>query len=87
MAGAITEAIGLFAAGRAYLHLVGPTYGFFGLGLALYFASQGAGWPFWTFVAGGVRLILAVAGEWIVVRWLGGVHVRKESAPAPSTLG
>jgi Na+-driven multidrug efflux pump len=37
--------------GSTYLRIVGPTYGFFGLGLALYFASQGAGrlpgrcWP------------------------------------------
>ena len=31
------------AAGATYLLIVGPTYGFFGLGLALYFASQGAG--------------------------------------------
>src|SRR3984893_7396064 len=31
------------AAGGSYLRVVAPTYGFFGLGLALYFASQGAG--------------------------------------------
>ena len=30
-------------AGSAYLRMVGPSYGFFGFGLALYFASQGAG--------------------------------------------
>ena len=33
---------------RSYLRIVGPFYGFFGAGLALYFASQGAGrlgWP------------------------------------------
>jgi hypothetical protein len=38
----------MLAAGASYLHQVGPAYGFFGLGLALYFASQGAGrlgWP------------------------------------------
>ncbi len=29
--------------GTAYLRIVGPAYGFFGLGLALYFASQGRG--------------------------------------------
>jgi putative MATE family efflux protein len=29
--------------GKDYLRFVGPLYGFFGLGLALYFASQGAG--------------------------------------------
>ena len=38
----------MIAAGSAYLRIVGPFYGFFGLGMALYFASQGAGalkWP------------------------------------------
>src|SRR5262249_26403903 len=42
--------LGLFSADRAvldigstYLRIVGPAYGFFGIGLALYFASQGAG--------------------------------------------
>ena len=34
---------GMLAAGAQYLRLVGPAYGFFGLGLSLYFASQGAG--------------------------------------------
>ena len=33
----------VLAAGRAYLRTVGPAYGFFGLGLSLYFASQGRG--------------------------------------------
>ena len=33
----------MLATGAAYLRLVGPIYGFFGLGLSLYFASQGAG--------------------------------------------
>src|SRR5204862_2717109 len=35
-------------AGARYLRAVGPFYGLFGLGMALYFASQGAGrllWP------------------------------------------
>src|SRR5438445_11285224 len=41
---------GMLATGAEYLRIVGPVYGFFGLGLALYFASQGAGrllWPLW----------------------------------------
>jgi Na+-driven multidrug efflux pump len=38
--------------GTAYLRFVGPAYGFFGLGLALYFASQGAGRLFWPLSAG-----------------------------------
>src|SRR5438093_789603 len=40
------------AAGSAYLRVVGPSYGFFGLGLALYFASQGAGRVVWPVVVG-----------------------------------
>ena len=38
----------MIEAGARYLQVVGPFYGFFGLGLVLYFASQGAGkllWP------------------------------------------
>ncbi len=33
----------MIEAGSAYLRRVAPTYGFFALGLTLYFASQGAG--------------------------------------------
>lgn len=33
----------IVAGGAAYLRAVGPAYGFFGAGFALYFASQGAG--------------------------------------------
>ena len=42
--------------GAAYLRIVGPAYGFFGLGLSLYFASQGAGRLLWPLLAGLVRL-------------------------------
>src|SRR5207302_1305885 len=42
----------VLAAGAAYLRVVGPAYGFFGLGLALYFASQGAGRLLWPLLAG-----------------------------------
>ncbi len=42
--------------GSAYLRIVGPAYGFFGLGLSLYFASQGAGRLFWPLIAGIARL-------------------------------
>ena len=31
---------GMLATGAAYLRVVGPSYGLFGLGLCLYFASQ-----------------------------------------------
>src|SRR4051812_18158713 len=57
--------------GAAYLRSVGPAYGFFGLGLSLYFASQGAGRLFWPLFAGMLRLLIAVAGGWAVLRLTG----------------
>jgi MATE family, multidrug efflux pump len=57
--------------GSAYLRIVGPTYGFFGLGAALYFASQGAGRLVWPLLSGLVRLIIAVVGGWLALRLTG----------------
>jgi len=57
--------------GSAYLRLVGPFYGFFGLGLALYFASQGAGRLFWPLTAGFLRMLVAVGGGWLALRLTG----------------
>ena len=57
--------------GAAYLRVVGPTYGFFGLGLCLYFASQGAGRLLWPLLAGLLRLVLAVGGGWLALRLTG----------------
>ncbi len=61
----------MLAAGAAYLRAVGPFYGFFGLGMALYFASQGAGRLLWPLFAGIVRLALAVGGGWLMLRLTG----------------
>ena len=58
--------------GAAYLRRVGPAYGFMGFGLALYFASQGAGHVLWPLVAGFIRLLAAAVGGWIAIHWLGG---------------
>jgi putative MATE family efflux protein len=55
---------GMLATGITYLHYAGPAYGFFGLGLALYFASQGAGRLGWPLFAGFLRMALAVGGGW-----------------------
>jgi len=55
-------------AGAAYLRIVGPVYGFFGLGLALYFASQGAGRLTWPLVGSATRLVVAGAGGWLAIR-------------------
>jgi len=57
----------VLAAGTTYFRIVGPCYGFFGLGLALYFASQGAGRLAWPLVAGFLRVLIAFAGGWLVV--------------------
>jgi putative MATE family efflux protein len=70
--GLFTRDPDVIAAGSAYLHVVGPSYGFFGLGLALYFASQGAGRLLWPLVAGFLRLSLAALGGWAAIHWLGG---------------
>ncbi len=49
-------------AGSRYLHAVGPVYGLFGLGMALYFASQGAGRLLWPLLANMARLVIAAGG-------------------------
>jgi Na+-driven multidrug efflux pump len=59
------------AVGITYLLIVGPFYGFFGLGLALYFASQGAGRLGWPLAAGFLRLTVAAVGGWVAGYWLG----------------
>ncbi|MDB5600447.1 MAG: efflux family protein [Xanthobacteraceae bacterium] len=58
--------------GSHYLRIVGPFYGFFGAGLALYFASQGAGRMGWPLIAGTLRVLVAAFGGWIAIR-LGGI--------------
>ena len=57
--------------GASYLRVVGPAYAFLGLGLALYFASQGAGRLLWPLVAGFVRLAVAAAGGFVLAVTLG----------------
>ncbi len=61
----------MLAAGSLYLRTVGPFYGFFGLGLALYFASQGAGRLLWPLLANLTRLLIATLGGWLMLRWTG----------------
>ncbi len=61
----------MIEAGSAYLRIVGPCYGFFGLGMALYFASQGAGALKWPLLAGLSRMVIAVGGGYLLLRWSG----------------
>ncbi len=55
--------------GAAYLTRVGPFYAAFGLGMEIYFASQGAGRPITLFLAGTVRLLIAACGGWVAILW------------------
>jgi putative MATE family efflux protein len=61
----------MIAAGSAYLRAVGPFYGCFGFGLALYFASQGAGKLLWPLVAGFARMAVAIGGGWLALKLTG----------------
>ena len=64
---------GMLAAGTLYLRTVGPFYGFFGLGLVLYFASQGAGRMAWPVAAQFLRLAVAAIGAALALRFGGGL--------------
>jgi Na+-driven multidrug efflux pump len=54
----------VIAAGVSYLHRAAPFYGLYGFGMALYFASQGAGKVLWPLFAGFVRMLVATVGGW-----------------------
>jgi putative MATE family efflux protein len=69
--GLFSDDLEVLAAGRRYLRMVGPTYACFGFGLALYFASQGAGRLLWPLAAGAIRLSLAAGGGWLAIDRLG----------------
>lgn len=60
-----------WAAGASYLHLVGPLFAFQGLGLSLYFASQGAGTVVWPVAATVLRFVIGVGGATLGVHVLG----------------
>lgn len=59
---------GMLSTGITYLQIVGPFYGFFGMGFTLYFASQGARRLFWPLSAGILRLALTAVGGWIILQ-------------------
>jgi putative MATE family efflux protein len=69
--GLFTDDPAALETGAAYLRIVGPAYGFFGLGLCLYFASQGAGRLFWPLAGGMLRLLVAVGGGWLALHLTG----------------
>ncbi len=57
-------------AGASYLQIVGPIYGLYGLGMALYFATQGFGSVIATVTANGVRLLTSSGFALVAVYWL-----------------
>ena len=56
----------MLAAADLYLRLAGPAFAFVGLGLALYFASQGAGKVLGPVLAATVRLVVIAVGGWLL---------------------
>jgi putative MATE family efflux protein len=59
---------------RQYLRIAGPAFPFFGIGLTLYFASQGSGKLLGPVMAGTLRLVLVAAmGAWMAANEVGSV--------------
>jgi len=66
-AGLFTDDAVVLGYARQYLRWAGPGFAFFGLGVTLYFASQGSGHMLGPVLAGTVRLVLvAGVGVWLV---------------------
>ena len=59
-----TDDPGVTAAASSYFALAGPAFGFFGTGVCLYFASQGAAKVGGPVMAGTIRLLLVGLGGW-----------------------
>ena len=72
--GLFTDEPRVLQTGSAYLHIVGPAYGFFGLGLSLYFASQGAGRLLWPLLSGFMRMAVALGGGALALYATGSLH-------------
>lgn len=55
-------------AARLYLRIAGPGFALFGMGLALYFASQGAGRVLGPILGGTTRLVIVALGGLVLVQ-------------------
>ncbi len=61
-----------FGFGTTIVAMVGPAYALYGLGMALYFATQGLGRVVFTVSANAVRLLVSVCGGFAAVFWFDG---------------
>ena len=64
--GVFTDVPAVHAAARSYIEIVGPLFFFHGLGLSLYFASQGASAMFWPVWATVLRVLVAALGGYVL---------------------
>ena len=62
-----TDDVAAFETARSYIRIVGPAYAFLGIGLVLYFASQGAGTMTWPIRAQILRFVISVGGAFLLV--------------------
>ena len=62
--GLFTSDRGVLDSARSYFTWAAPTYALYGIGLCLFFASQGAGKMLWPVLAGSIRLLVIVIGGW-----------------------
>jgi MATE family, multidrug efflux pump len=69
--------------GTSYLRIVGPIYSLYGLGMGLYFASQGLGNALWTVSANATRLVVSGGCALIAIYWLG---LGREGSSFPSQV-
>jgi putative MATE family efflux protein len=60
----------VLAHGADYLRIVAPFYGFVGVGLMLYFATQGAKRVAFSVLSGTARLAISFAGGWLAIKGL-----------------
>jgi Na+-driven multidrug efflux pump len=59
----------VLASAGSYFLWAAPFYGFFGLGLSLYFSSLGAGKAVGPVIAGTLRLLVVAVGGWLLAKW------------------
>ena len=70
-AGMFTQDPEVLAIASRYFHAVGPSYGFLGLGMALYFSFQGTGRMLWPLACVTVRILVIAGGCILATRAFG----------------